>query len=186
MMELDVEGAAVPATASARGTHHHATDFVTGTGIRVPARWRYCIPKLRSGSYFPPLSGAPSHLREGARGGDPGSLCAGISTRSSMIWSRPWDDRISKSQVSRLCAEIDERVHGFLLNGRSRATGRYLWIDATYAKVREGGRIISVAVIIAIGANTQGRREVLGLKVGPGSGAVLTDSCVPHGADCAA
>ena len=64
----------------------------------------------------------------------------------------------------------------------------YLWIDATYVKVREGGRIISVAVIIAIGANTQGRREVLWPE-GGGLGAepFWTDSCAAsHGADCAA
>ena len=65
----------------------------------------------------------------------------------------------------------------------------YLWIDATYVKVREGGRIISVAVIIAIGANTQGRREVLGLKVGgprKRSRSGPTSCAASHGADCAA
>ena len=90
----------------------------------------------------------------------------GISTRSvDDLVKAMGMTGISKSQVSRLCAEIDERVKSFL--GRPiEGDWPYLWIDATYVKVREGGRIVSVAVIIAIGANTQGRREVLGMKVG--------------------
>ena len=72
---------------------------------------------------------------------------------------------ISKSQVSRLCEEIDERVNAFL----ERPIGGdwpYLWIDATYLKVRRDGRIISVAVTIAVGVNADGRREVLGMDIG--------------------
>lgn len=73
---------------------------------------------------------------------------------------------ISKSQVSKLCKEIDERVHAFLerpLEGE----GPYLWLDATYLKVRDGGRIVSVAVIIAVAVDTDGRREIIGLGLGP-------------------
>jgi putative transposase len=73
---------------------------------------------------------------------------------------------ISKSQVSRLCAEIDERVHAFL-NRPIEGDWPYLWIDATYLKVREAGRIVSVAVIIAVAVNTDGVREVLGMAIGP-------------------
>jgi putative transposase len=73
---------------------------------------------------------------------------------------------ISKSQVSRLCADIDERVHAFL-NRPIEGDWPYLWIDATYMKVREAGRIVSVAVIIAVAVNTDGVREVLGMAVGP-------------------
>ena len=72
---------------------------------------------------------------------------------------------ISKSQVSRLCAEIDERVQTFFQRP-IEGDWPYLWIDATYLKVREAGRIVSVAAIIAIGVNTDGRREVLGMQVG--------------------
>ena len=63
---------------------------------------------------------------------------------------------ISKSQVSRLCAEIDERVQAFL-NRPIEGSWPYLWIDATYMKVRQAGRIVSVAAIIAVGVNTDGR-----------------------------
>jgi putative transposase len=72
---------------------------------------------------------------------------------------------ISKSQVSRLCGEIDERVNTFL-NRPLEGDWPYLWLDATYVKVRQAGRIVSVAVIIAVGVNDDGRREVLGMTVG--------------------
>jgi len=73
---------------------------------------------------------------------------------------------ISKSQVSRLCEEIDDRVKTFL-DRPIEGDWPYLWIDATYVKVRENGRIVSVAVIIAAGVNSDGRREVLGMDIGP-------------------
>ena len=73
---------------------------------------------------------------------------------------------ISKSQVSRLCQEIDERVNAFL-ERPIEGEWPYLWIDATYVKVRQNHRIVSVAVIVAVGVNTDGRREVLGLDIGP-------------------
>ncbi len=73
---------------------------------------------------------------------------------------------VSKSQVSRLCQEIDERVGAFL-DRPIEGEWPYLWIDATYVKVRQDGRIVSVAVIVAVGVNTDGRREVLGMDVGP-------------------
>ena len=73
---------------------------------------------------------------------------------------------VSKSQVSRLCQEIDERVGAFL-DRPIEGEWPYLWIDATYVKVRQEGRIVSVAVIVAVGVNSDGRREVLGMDVGP-------------------
>src|SRR5262245_62562376 len=72
---------------------------------------------------------------------------------------------ISKSQVSRLCEEIDGKVTAFL-ERPIEGDWPYIWIDATYLKVRRGGRIVSVAVIIAVGVNSDGRREVLGMEVG--------------------
>ena len=73
---------------------------------------------------------------------------------------------ISKSQVSKLCRDIDERVNAFL----DRPIGGdwpYRWLDATYLKVRDGGRIVSVAAIIAVAVTTEGRREIVGLGLGP-------------------
>jgi putative transposase len=73
---------------------------------------------------------------------------------------------ISKSQVSRLCEEIDDKVKAFLARP-IEGDWPYLWIDATYVKVRQNGRIVSVAVIVAVGVNSDGRREVLGMDIGP-------------------
>jgi len=73
---------------------------------------------------------------------------------------------ISKSSVSKLCKDIDERVNAFLKRPLS-GDWPYLWLDATYLKVREGGRIVSVAAIIAVAVNTDGKREIIGLHIGP-------------------
>ncbi len=67
---------------------------------------------------------------------------------------------------SRLCADIDERVNAFLTRPLE-GVWPYLWLDATYLKVREGGRIVSRAVIIAVAVNDDGKREVLGVATGP-------------------
>jgi transposase-like protein len=74
--------------------------------------------------------------------------------------------------VSRLCAEIDEKVKAFL-NRAIEGDWPYIWLDATYLKVRQNGRIVSVAVIIATGVNADGRREVLGMAIGASEGDVL-------------
>jgi transposase-like protein len=90
----------------------------------------------------------------------------GISTRSvDDLVKAMGMDGISKSQVSRLCGEIDDKVQGFL-NRPLEGDWPYLWIDATYVKVRQNNRIVSVAAIIAVGVNSDGRREVLGLDIG--------------------
>jgi transposase-like protein len=73
---------------------------------------------------------------------------------------------ISKSTVSKLCKEIDERVRDFL-DRPLEGEWPYLWLDATYLKVRQGGRIVSVAAIVAVAVNTDGRREIIGLGLGP-------------------
>ena len=90
----------------------------------------------------------------------------GVSTRSvdDLVQAMGMSG-ISKSQVSRLCGEIDGKIQGFLerpLEGE----WPYLWLDATYLKVREAGRIVSVAVTVAVAVNDQGRREVLGMAIG--------------------
>jgi transposase-like protein len=91
----------------------------------------------------------------------------GISTRSvdDLVKSLGMSG-ISKSQVSRLCEEIDERVKAFL-DRPIEGAWPSLWIDVTYLKVRQNGRIVSVAVIIAVGVNSDGRRGGLGMDIGP-------------------
>ena len=85
------------------------------------------------------------------------------STTSSGRWAAAG---VSKSQVSRLCEEIDERVKAFL-DRPLEGDWPYVWLDATYVKVRRNHRIVSVAVIVAVGVNADGRREVLGMDIGP-------------------
>jgi transposase-like protein len=90
----------------------------------------------------------------------------GVSTRSvDDLVKAMGMSGISKSQVSRLCGEIDDKVKAFL-NRPIEGDWPYLWIDATYVEVRSQGRIISVAVIVAVGVNSDGRREILGMDVG--------------------
>src|SRR5271167_1471622 len=125
------------------------------------------IPKLRKGSYFPFFL-EPRRLAEKALTAViQEAYIQGISTRSvDELVKAMGMSGISKSQVSRLCEEIDGRVGAFLARP-IEGDWPYIWIDATYVKARRGDHVVSVAVIIAVGANTDGRREVLGLTVGP-------------------
>jgi transposase-like protein len=125
------------------------------------------IPKLRKGSYFPAFL-EPRRLAEKALTAVvQEAYVHGVSTRSvDDLVKAMGMTGISKSQVSRLCAEIDEKVKAFL-SRPLEGDWPYLWIDATYVKVRQSGRIVSVAVIIAVGVNADGRREVLGMAIGP-------------------
>ena len=125
------------------------------------------IPKLRKGSYFPGFL-EPRRLAEKALTAViQEAYIHGVSTRSvDDLVKAMGMGGISKSQVSRLVEEIDDKVQAFL--GRPiEGDWPYLWIDATYIKVRQAGRIVSVAVTVAVGANADGRREVLGMAVGP-------------------
>ncbi len=124
------------------------------------------IPKLRKGSYFPGFL-EPRRLAEKALTAViQEAYIQGISTRSvDDLVKAMGMSGISKSQVSRLCQEIDERVKAFL-ERPIEGDWPYVWIDATYLKVRQAGRIVSVAVTIAVGMNSDGRREVLGMAIG--------------------
>ena len=125
------------------------------------------IPKLRKGSYFPGFL-EPRRLAEKALTAViQEAYIQGVSTRSvDNLVKALGMSGVSKSQVSRLCEEIDDRVKTFL-DRPIEGDWPYLWIDATYVKVRQNGRIVSVAVIVAVGVNTDGRREVLGMDIGP-------------------
>src|ERR687890_517547 len=125
------------------------------------------IPKLRRGSYFPAFLEPRRTAEKALTAVIQEAYIQGISTRSvDDLVKALGMAGISKSQVSRLCEEIDERVNAFL-ERPIEGEWPYLWIDATYVKVRQNGRIISVAVIVAVGVNSDGRREVLGLDIGP-------------------
>ena len=124
------------------------------------------IPKLRKGSYFPGFLDPRRMAEKALTAVIQEAYVQGISTRSVDDLVRAMGmSGISKSQVSRLCEEIDGKVKAFF-DRPIEGDWPYLWIDATYLKVRRGGRIVSVAVIIATGVNSDGRREVLGMEVG--------------------
>jgi putative transposase len=124
------------------------------------------IPKLRKGSYFPGFLEPRRVAEKALTAVIQEAYVQGISTRSvDELVKALGMVGISKSQVSRLCTEIDERVRSFL-ERPIEGDWPYLWIDATYVKVREAGRIVSVAVTIAVAVNTDGRREVLGMAIG--------------------
>lgn len=125
------------------------------------------IPKLRTGSYFPSFLEPRRAVEKALTAVIKEAYVQGVSTRAmDDLVQAMGGTGISKSQVSRLCEEIDERVEAFLTRP-IEGEWVYLWIDATYLKVRQGGRIVSVAVTIAVGVNTDGRREVLGMAIGP-------------------
>ena len=124
------------------------------------------IPKLRRSSYFPGFL-EPRRMAEKALAAViQEAYIQGVSTRSVDELVRAMGmTGISKSQVSRLCGEIDGKVAAFLARPLE-GEWPYLWLDATYVKVREQGRIVSVAVIVAVAVNSDGRREVLGISIG--------------------
>jgi transposase-like protein len=125
------------------------------------------IPKLRKGSYFPGFLEPRRMAEKALTAVIQEAYIHGVSTRSvDDLVKALGMSGISKSQVSRLCADIDERVTAFL-ERPLEGDWPYLWIDATYVKVRQNGRIVSVAVIIAVGINSDGRREILGMDIGP-------------------
>jgi putative transposase len=125
------------------------------------------IPKLRRGSYFPGFLEPRRMAEKALTAVIQEAYVQGVSTRAvdDLVQAMGMTG-ISKSQVSRLCAEIDDKIAAFL-NRPLEGDWPYLWLDATYVKVRENGRIVSVAVIVAVAVSGNGRREVLGLAIGP-------------------
>ena len=124
------------------------------------------IPRLRQGSYFPEFLEPRRTAEKALTAVIQEAYVQGISTRSvDDLVKTLGMTGVSKSQVSRLCGEIDDKIATFL-NRPLEGDWPYVWLDATYVKVRQQGRIVSVAVIIAVGVNGDGRREVLGMTIG--------------------
>jgi putative transposase len=125
------------------------------------------IPKLRKGSYLPSFLEPRRSAEKALVAVIQEAYAHGVSTRSvDDLVKAMGAGGMPKSQVSRLCVEIDARVNAFLTRPLEGAWP-YLWLVATYLKVREGGRIVSRAVIIAVAVNEDGKREVLGVATGP-------------------
>ena len=126
------------------------------------------IPKLREGSFFPSLL----HPRRRVDKALYSVICTawieGVSTRKvdDLVKAMGNESGISKSTVSRICADIDETVHEFLNRRLDQTWYPYVYLDATYLDVRQQGRVCSQAVVVAIGVSALGRREILGMRVG--------------------
>ena len=168
IMEVEVEartGAAKGVRSPLREAHrngYRARDWDTRAG-----RIELAIPKLRKGSYLPSFLEPRRTAEKALVAVIQEAYVHGISTRSvDDLVKAMGAGGMSKSQVSRLCAEIDKRVNAFLTRPLEGAWP-YLWLDATYLKVRDSGRIVSRAVIVAVAVNEDGKREVLGIATGP-------------------
>lgn len=125
------------------------------------------VPRVRDGGFIPSLLEPRKRAERALVSVVQEAYVQGVSTRrvDDLVKALGMDG-ISKSQVSRLCADLAEEIERF--RGRP-LTGAYpyVWLDATYLKVRDDGRVVSMAVVIAIGVHESGHREVLGLDVGP-------------------
>jgi putative transposase len=125
------------------------------------------IPKLRAGSYFPSILEPRRRAERALASVVMACYVEGVSTRRVDDVARAMGiEQISKSQVSRICQELDELVAAW--RNRPLDTGPYplVWIDALSMRVREGGRICSTAVLVATACNADGQREILGLDIG--------------------
>jgi transposase-like protein len=169
LMEADVEGVI------GAGRHERTAERQTyRNGYRERAldtrlgTLQLRIPKLRAGpSYFPPFLEPRKTSEKALVAVIQEAWIGGVSTRRVDELAQAMGlSGLDKSRVSKLCKEIDERVNGFLERPLA-GEWPYLWLDATYLKVREGGRIVSIAAIVAVAVDSQGRREIVGLHLGP-------------------
>jgi transposase-like protein len=126
------------------------------------------IPKLRQGSFFPTLLAPRRRVDKALHAVICQAYIDGVSTRKvdDLVRALGNESGISRSTVSRICADIDEAVTEFLTRPLDHTWFPYLFLDATYVKVRRGGRVVSQAVVVATGVSYEGRREVLGMTVG--------------------
>jgi len=130
----------------------------------VPLR----IPRTREGSYFPSLLEPRRRAEKALLAVVQEAYVLGVSTRKvERLVQALGMEGISRSEVSRICSQLDEEVEQWCRRCLDGAYP-YLWLDATYVKVREGGVVLSQAIVIAYGVRETGEREVLGIDVGPG------------------
>lgn len=147
-------------TGQRNGYRERQWDTRVGT---IPLR----VPRVRDGSYFPALLEPRRRAERALVAVIQEAYVQGVSTRRvDEVVQALGMQGISKSQVSRLCQELDAEVERFRLR-RLTSPYPYVWLDATYVKVRQDGRVSSMAVVVAIGVTASGEREVLGLEVGP-------------------
>ncbi len=167
LMELEVTertGAAKHERSAERLTHRNG--YRDRTWDTAAGAIELRIPKVREGSYMPSLIEPRRRIDRAMLSVIQEAYVHGVSTRKvDDIITALGMTGVSKSSVSRICAELDEVVADFLTRPLLSAYP-YVWLDATYLKCREGSRVTSVAAVVAIGVTAAGEREVLGLDIG--------------------
>jgi transposase-like protein len=149
----------VPAKEHVKGSHALST-----TAGDLELR----IPKLRSGSFFPSLLERRRRIDQALFAVIMEAYLHGVSTRKvdDLVKALGADTGISKSEVSRICKDLDQEVGAFRDRSLADTTYPYVFLDATYCKARVNHRVVSQAIVVAIGVTADGRREVLGMDVG--------------------
>lgn len=148
-------------TGQRNGYRHREWDTRVGTV-------ELSVPRTRDGNYFPSLLEPRRKAERALSAVVQEAYVHGVSTRKvDELVQALGMSGISKSQVSRICEELDAEVDRFR-NREFTGSYPYVWLDASYVKARQDGQVVSLAVVIAIGLNAEsGQREVLGLDVGP-------------------
>ena len=168
LMEVEVSG-------QIGATHGQRTpDRVAWRNGYRPREWdtrvgtvELAVPKLRQGSYFPSLLEPRRRAERALAAVVAQCYVEGVSTRRVDDVARAMGlEGISKSQVSRICAELDDAVAAWRSRPLDAGPYPFVWIDALSMKVREGGRVCTTAVLVATACNADGHRELLGLEVG--------------------
>ena len=139
------------------------------------------IPKLRAGSFFPSLLERRRRVDQALFAVVMEAYLHGVSTREvdDLVRALGADTGISKSEVSRICADLDTEVAAFRDRSLAGTAFPYVFLDATYCKARVNRRVVAQAVVVATGVSADGRREVLGFAVGdsPRTGRFGPPSC---------
>ena len=156
------------------GLHEHTPGRATYRNGYRPRRWDtrtgtidLRIPKLREGTYLPAFLEPRRRSEQALLAVIQQAYIEGVSTRrvEDLVQALGCDG-ISKSEVSRICQQLDVQVQAFRERPLSDSPYPYLWLDALTQKVREGGRVVNVCVVVATAVNGHGQREVLGLDCG--------------------
>lgn len=168
LMETEVSsqiGAAPYERSSTRTAHRNG--YRTRTWDTRVGTIELRIPKVTAGTYFPSLLEPRRRAERALQAVIVEAYVKGVSTRKVDDLVRALGmDGISKSEVSRLCKVLDEDVKTFLQRP-IEGEHPYVWLDATFHKIREGGRVIQVATVVAVGVSEAGHRSVLGVETGP-------------------
>src|SRR5256714_5783065 len=161
-----VIGAVLHQRTDTRTTHRngHRQRVLSSTAGDLELR----IPKLRAGSFFPSLLERRRRVDQSLFAVIMEAYLHGTSTRKvdDLVKALGADSGISKSEVSRICAELDVEVAAFRDRSLGEQPFRYVFLDATYCKARVDHRVVSQAVVVATGVAADGHREVLGFEVG--------------------